>query len=347
MTACTRRRWLKCSSAAAALALPIWAAHGVAAANTLEAAPSAAASNAAPEAAARQPGAFSAIDLDWADATRQRAVPVRLYLPILVNATPAPVPLVVFSHGLGGSRRGYSWLGQHFASQGLASLHVQHVGSDRELWFGNFLGLLGRLHNAAQDSEALARVQDLRFAVDTLLASPLQDRIDTRRIIAAGHSYGANTTLLACGASVQRDGRALDLVDRRLRAAIVISAPPFYGQATPQRILRSVQVPSLHVTATEDVIQIPGYRSGVEDRLAVFEATGSARKWLAVFEGGSHSMFTDRSGTGGVALNPMVKAATRDLASAFVRGVFEGDESGLAAWPQRHANILARFVAPA
>jgi predicted dienelactone hydrolase len=288
---------------------------------------------------------FETLDLDWLDSARERPVPARLYLPMAAAAT--PLPLVLFSHGLGGSRRGYSWLGQHFASQGMASLHVQHVGSDRDVWFGSVWGLLGRLQSAAQDAEALARVQDLRFALDTLLAGPQRDHIDAGRIVVAGHSYGANTALLACGATVQRAGRVLDLADRRLRAAIVISAPPFYGQAEPQRILRSVTVPTLHITATEDVIRIPGYSSGVEDRLALFEATGSARKWLAVFEGGSHSMFTDRGGTGGVTLNPMVKAATRDLASAFVRGVFEGDESGLMHWPARHAGILARFASPA
>ncbi|MFM8510593.1 MAG: hypothetical protein ACKOCU_09800 [Betaproteobacteria bacterium] len=54
-------------------------------------------------------------------------------------------------------------------------------------------------------------------------------------------------------------------------------------------------MPTLHITATDDIIRIPGYYSGMGDRLAVFEATGSARKWLAVFEGGSHSMFTDRA----------------------------------------------------
>ena len=41
------------------------------------------------------------------------------------------VPLVVFSHGIGGSRLGYTWLGRNFARHGIASLHLQHVGSDR------------------------------------------------------------------------------------------------------------------------------------------------------------------------------------------------------------------------
>jgi predicted dienelactone hydrolase len=75
--------------------------------------------------------ATEVIEFDWVDAARSRAVPVRLYWPHA--ATPgAKVPLVLFSHGIGGSRRGYSYLGQHWATHGYASLHVQHVGSDRE-----------------------------------------------------------------------------------------------------------------------------------------------------------------------------------------------------------------------
>jgi predicted dienelactone hydrolase len=290
---------------------------------------------------------FDAVDLDWVDATRDRPVPVRLYLPRTATAD-RPVPLVVFSHGIGGSRRGYSYLGSHWASEGVASLHLQHVGSDRSLWAaGSPLALIGRLQDAAQASEAIARVNDLRFALDRLLADELGARIDARRIVAAGHSYGANTTLLAAGARVERGGRAIDLREPRLSAAIVISAPPFYGEAEPRRILEPIVIPSLHVTATEDIIRIPGYYSGVEDRVAVFDAVGGSRKTLAVFTGGSHSMFTDRAGTGGVALNVQVKAATRELTGAFLRSVLDDDDTGLLAWPQRHASIIARFVPPA
>jgi dienelactone hydrolase len=287
--------------------------------------------------------AFETLDLDWVDATRQRPVPVRLYLPRSASAS-NPVPLMVFSHGIGGSRRGYSWLGQHVAGQGVASLHVQHVGSDRAVWFGNVFAIVGRLQDAAQEGEAIARVQDFRFALDTLLAGDLAPRIQAQRIVAAGHSYGANTTLLASGARVPRPGKAIDLHDARVRAAVVISAPPFYGQAEVKQILSPIAVPSLHVTATEDIIRIPGYYSGADDRVAVFDATGGPRKWLAVYEGGSHSMFTDRTGTGGALLNPQVKAATQSLVMAFVRRVFDGDESSITQWPQQHTAILARFA---
>ena len=280
------------------------------------------------------------IDLDWVDERRQRPVPVRLYRPHAAG----PAPLVVFSHGIGGSRVGYSYLGRHFASHGVASLHLQHVGSDRSLWTGNVLSLVGRLQTAARDDEAIARVGDLGYALDRLLAGEHGAGIDPRRIVAAGHSYGANTTLLAAGAQVPRGDRLLSLRDPRVMAAIVISAPPFYGESDLRPILGGIQVPSLHITATEDVIRIPGYYSGAEDRVAVFDAVGSARKWLAVFEGGSHSIFTDRSGTGGPALNPQVKQATRELALAFVQqtcGLSGGDIDGCLS---RHQGLLARWT---
>lgn len=293
-------------------------------------------------------GRFETLDFDWADERRQRPVPARLYLP--QAATPGmPAPLVVFSHGIGSTRERYRWIGQHFAAHGCACLHPQHVGSDRQVWTGgNPLSVVSRLWGAAQETEAVARVADVRFALDTLLAGELAPRLDERRIVLAGHSYGANTALLAAGAEVQREGRVLTLRDARARAAIVLSAPPFYGAGDPHRILASVEVPSLHITATADVIRIPGYYSGAEDRLAVYRATGGPhgpRKWLAVFEGGSHSIFTDWPGAGGAALNPRVKEATQALTMAFLAAVFEGDEAAIRAWPQRFAPLLARFEA--
>jgi len=277
---------------------------------------------------------------EWQDPSRQRAVPAKLYLPARAHG---PVPLVVFSHGIGGSREGYTYLGKYWAANGYASLHLQHTGSDRNLWAGNPLELVSRLQGAAQEAEAMNRARDVSFALDRVLAGELAARIDPLRIAAAGHSYGANTTLLAAGAQVVREGRAMDFSDARIRAAVVISAPPFYGEADPRAILSHVRVPTLHITATADDIRIPGYYSGIEDRAAVYASTGSARKALAVFKDGSHSMFTDRLGTGGAQWNPQVKAATRELALDFLRSVFEGQPGGFEPSASRHQALLQRF----
>jgi len=282
-------------------------------------------------------------DFDWFDETRQRAVPVRLYWPEGAQ----PVPLVVFSHGIGGSRLGYAYLGEYFASHGIASLHLQHIGSDRSLWTGNPVSLIGRLQDAAHEKEALDRVRDFSFALDRVLAdAEVGRRIDRRRIAAAGHSYGANTAMLAAGASIRRDGRTLALRDARVKAALLLSSPPFYGEEDLKAIVQSITLPTLHVTATEDVIRIPGYYSPASDRIAVFDAVGSPMKALAVFEGGSHSIFTNRGGTGGVELNPKVKSATRELALAFLQRVFDGKEEALARWPETYRPLLARWTSP-
>jgi dienelactone hydrolase len=331
-----RSLWWSCALLATALAA---APH----AQPLPASIAATASTAgASEAGAEAVEKFTVQDFDWLDASRGRLVPVRLYLPLRA-AGAGPRPLVVFSHGIGGSRRGYSYLGQHWASQGYASLHLQHIGSDRALWSGNPLTLPLRLQAAAHEDEARARVHDLSFALNQLLAGPLAGRIDASRIVAAGHSYGANTALLAAGAEVVRDGQAVQLRDSRIKAAIVISAPPFYGEASPEKVLGGIRVPSLHITATEDVIRVPGYFSPATDRVAVYEATGGPAKALAVFEGGSHSIFTDRAGTGGMLLNPQVKAATQALSTAFLGSVFQGDREALPLAAQRYGSLLSRF----
>ncbi|MDT9001184.1 hypothetical protein RQP53_18040 [Paucibacter sp. APW11] len=310
--------------------------------------PLAGASGASASTAKAADKAYSSIDLDWRDEQRQRAVPAKLYWPEPDAGKPAAngVPLVVFSHGIGGSRNGYSYLGSFWASHGVASLHVQHVGSDRGLWMGNPLGLVGRLQGAAREDEALNRVRDVSFALDQLLASDWGQQLDPARIVAAGHSYGANTSLLLSGARISREGQVLPLRDPRIKAAIIISAPPFYGQQDSEAILQGISVPTLHITASEDVIRIPGYFSAAEDRIKVFQATGGPDKALAVFQGGSHSIFTDRAGTGGVALNPRVKAATRELTLAFLHRIFAGERSELSQWPERYRDLLARWEPP-
>lgn len=299
---------------------------------------------------------FRTIDFDWQDASRQRAVPVRLYLPKAISETVGdsavvkPVPLIVFSHGLGGSRNGYQYLGRFWAAHGYASMHVQHIGSDNQLWRGNPFSLTMRLQDAAKDSEAVARAKDVSFALTEMLAQPqLVGRFDATRIVAAGHSYGANTTMLLAGAAVPNkgeNGQVLNLRDPRIKAAILLSAPPFYGYSNPALILGGITLPTLHVTATEDDIMVPGYGSGVDDRVGVFNAMGDPRKTLVVFTGGSHSIFTDRTGTGGAELNPKVKAATQALSLAFLRQTLGGEAGALAQWQPQFADLVAKFVNP-
>ena len=291
------------------------------------------------------PALFSTQSFEWNDVERQRVVPAKLYIPVGPLKT-GEVPLVVFSHGIGGSKESYRYLGSYFAAHGYASLHVQHVGSDRQIWRGNPFSIVTRLTDAAQEGEALNRVNDVKFALNQLLAEPIGSAIDASRLVTAGHSYGANTTMLLAGARVNVKGMPTSVKDPRFSAAILISAPPFYGMGDPQKILSDIDIPSLHITATADDINIPGYNSGVADRLALYSAIGAtthAAKVLAVFKDGSHSIFTDRKGTGGVALNPKVKVATRQLAVAFLDCLQAADQCFLEQWTDQNKELLAQF----
>jgi predicted dienelactone hydrolase len=297
---------------------------------------------------------------EWHDTARQRPIPARLVLPALPpqsssvhasTSTSTPLPLVILSHGLGGSRDGYTYLGRYWAAHGYAVVHVQHVGSDRGVWMGNPLNIASRLQTAARDSEAIARAADVRFALNHMLApgdalaSVLKRRpIDPQRIAIAGHSYGANTALLVSGAQVTRGGQSIQLHDARIRAAVIISAPPFYGETDFAPILGHITLPSLHITSTGDDILVPGYSSAYTDRIRVFDAMGGRDKWLAVFRDGSHSMFTDRLGTGGLEWNPRVKIATQQLSLAFLDHALKGGSPALLnAWGTQHTTLLSRF----
>ena len=280
-------------------------------------------------------------DLDWVDASRGRAVPAKLFWPEV--AREGSVPLVVFSHGIGSARDGYTYLGHYWARHGIASLHVQHVGSDRALWQGNPFGLVSRFQQAAGDAEAIARVRDQRFALDRVLAGEWGASIDPARIIAAGHSYGANTTLMSAGARVVRHGQTIQLRDPRIRAAIVISAPPFYGDQDFRPILSGITVPTLHVTTADDIIRIPGFGSGVDDRPKVFDAIGGAHKVLAVYRHGTHNVFTDHRYFDSREVSEDVKRATESLSLAFIDGTFQGSPVELAQWRASHRALLARY----
>jgi predicted dienelactone hydrolase len=286
------------------------------------------------------------VDMVWSDAARQRDIPVRLYWPA-ESGSARPVPLVVFSHGLGGSRAGYSYLGQHWASLGFASLHVQHAGSDRAVWGGgNIFNLIGNLQSAASERQAIDRAKDVSFAITSILASKdYGPQIDPGAIAVAGHSYGANTAMLVGGATVARNGQPMSFRDDRVKALILISAPPFIGEGDMHTILGPIRVPTLHITGTDDIIRVPGHYSDMHDRIAVFDALAGSNKVLTVFKGASHSIFTDRTMPSGPELNAVVKRATRELSGLFLKTVLTGASGGaLDVWMQQQAALIERHA---
>lgn len=64
------------------------------------------------------------------DEGRQRQIPLRVFLP----RDRSPAPVVLFSHGLGGSREGSAYLGKHWGLRGYVAVFLQHPGSDSSVW---------------------------------------------------------------------------------------------------------------------------------------------------------------------------------------------------------------------
>lgn len=284
------------------------------------------------------------IDLEWHDRARDRRVPVRLYLPDsgAADATaPARVPLVVFSHGLGGSRAGYGHLGRHWAARGIASLHPQHAGSDRAIWTdGDPRALAERLRSAVSADNAVARARDVSFAIDRVLDDPaLAARIDPSRIAVAGHSFGANTALLVAGARFATADGAATLRDPRVRAAVLMSTPPFAARVDAREVLSGVTIPTLHLTTVDDVAVVPGLTTVARDRIALYDAMDAGPRWLAVFAFGAHGVFTDR---GTDPRSEAIRRATRDLATGFLRTALDASPGALEQAFEAHASLLAR-----
>jgi len=315
------RRVAVAMAATAALALAACASRPGGASRELSARPEPSPAVAAALASDRSAGEYAVDvrDFDWIDETRGRTVPARVYLPRGASR----VPMVVFSHGLGGSRYGYSHLGRYWAAHGIAALHLQHPGSDRAIWTAQGLAVLTSLLAAATPDNAIARVRDVSFALDRVLADPgLARAIDPARIGVAGHSFGANTALLAAGARFRENGEVLQFADARIRAAIIMSAPSLPADQDPFYTYSSIAVPTLHLTGTQDVTAIPGLGTSPPERRIPFDSIGAAPRYLGVYDGGRHSMFSDWSSD---ATALAIKASTRAITLAFWRAVFDGD----------------------
>ena len=245
-----------------------------------------------------RPGAFAVktLDLEWRDPVRDRNVPARIYYP----AATSPCPVIVFSHGLGGSRDGYGYLGQHWASYGYVSVHLQHIGSDTAVWLGskNMMADMGKA--AANPANAINRPLDVRFAIDQIEKlnkddGPFKGKLDLERIGMAGHSFGAYTTLAAVGeVFVLPGGKETSLVEPRIKAAIAMSSPVPLNRANDDKAFGSIKVPVFHMTGTKDDSPIGNSKS--PDRRIPFDHSKPADTYLLIFKDGDHMVFSGRIG---------------------------------------------------
>ncbi len=260
-------------------------------------------------------------DLVVFDDSRGREIPLLASLP----AGSSAASVVLFSHGLGGSRRGNAYLREHWTKRGYATVFMQHPGSDEAVWKDEEpRRRVAAMTAAASLKNMRARVGDVGVVLDALeswngdATSPLSGRLDLTHIGMAGHSFGARTTQAVAG---QAGWSTVSGRDPRLDAAVMFSpsSPQFASAAAA---FGSVDIPWLLMTGTEDVAPIGG--ATVKDRLAVFSALPPGNKYELVFAGGPHHAFSDHSNRRLPPRNPnhhrVIQAFTTAFWDAYLRG---------------------------
>lgn len=144
-----------------------------------------------------------------------------LQVRVSAPATGDELPVIVFSHGFGGSLDGYAPLVDFWAAHGFVVVQPTHLDS--------------RTLNVTPDDPRYPeiwrfRVDDLTRVLDRLdlieaSVPGLAGRLDRSRIAAAGHSWGAQTASMLLGARVL-DAEGVpgeDMSDPRIRAGVLLA----------------------------------------------------------------------------------------------------------------------------
>jgi predicted dienelactone hydrolase len=257
-------------------------------------------------------------DVTIQDKIRDREIPIRVHLPEMKEAA----PVVLFSHGLGGSRKGSSYLGKHWSARGYVAVFMQHLGSDESVWKGVPVHQrMGAMKEAPSQQNTLARFQDVPAVLDQLekwnedRSHPFAGRFDMDKVGMAGHSYGAKTTQALSGESFGRAGSRF--TDERIKAALVLS-PSIPRRGDPKDALAEVKIPWMLMTGRKDDSPIDKSVTP-ESRMAVYPALPIGNdKYELVLHDGQHSAFSDgRERRGRTARNPNHHRAILALSTAF------------------------------
>jgi predicted dienelactone hydrolase len=247
--------------------------------------------------AAGVPYQVETVKFDWVDQKRERKGPVKIYYP---KEGKGPFPVIIFSHGLGGSRDGYEYLGRYWAGHGYVSVHVQHLGSDSAVWQGVAADEVKQaLEKAIIDPQNIRnRPLDVTFAIDQVTKLNQNDaifkgRLDLEHIGMAGHSFGAFTTLAIAGQVFpNRLGDPLSWADSRVKAAIAMSPSAPRNKNQLDESFSNIKIPCFHMTGTLD--DSPVGNTKAADRRVPFDHMHGADEFLLTFTGGDHMVFSGR-----------------------------------------------------
>lgn len=275
---------------------------GMAFAQAPETAPAAAAEPPAVY-AERGPHQVAALSGIWRDTGRNRDVAYFIRHPAQIAA---PLPIVIFSHGLGGTERGAVYYSEHLASHGFAVVHVRHPGSDAAIW-GGVRPTPGTVDTAAlrrvvsDPRVSVDRFRDIPFTVAALRAlngadTPLKGKFDLDRIGMSGHSFGALTTQAAAG-MVFPSGASMPA--QGIKAFLAMS-PSGARDGDDRAAFVRIARPFMFMTGTEDSFGVAGDSPAavLRSRKRPFDVIVTPPTYFVNLTGGDHFVFSGRQEMG-------------------------------------------------
>ncbi len=243
---------------------------------------------------------------EWVDARRNnRVVPYKITSPESLDALYRPptqsadgkLPVIIWSHGLGGGRDGAGFLARYIASYGYVVVNVQHAGTDTSLWEGKKghpWDVIRATHIPRKAT--LQRLQDIPFVIDQL--NHLQDpMMDLTRLGMSGHSFGAMTTQIMAGQTRGVGRRRYRLFEPRFKAGIVYSPVTVFDKKghAAKDFYATIETPCFFMTGTQDhspIVKDFTY----EQRLEVFEHAGGLEQMALIGNGSDHMIYNGSRG---------------------------------------------------
>jgi len=223
-------------------------------------------------------------DLVLHDAKRNKELHVRIFYP----NDAGPYPVIVFSHGAGGSQDCCEALTRHWATYGYVTIQPTHDDSaiQRRNSGEENIRFMQTVRDALKKPALWeSRPQDISFVLDSL---PVLERrvpglvgnMDKDRIGVGGHSMGSYTAEAIAGATVDLPGHpGSNFADPRVKAVLCLS-PQGPGQfGLNDHSFDRISLPYIGMTGSLDSLgpvaspawhKIPFERSQPGDKFHVF-----------------------------------------------------------------------------
>lgn len=249
------------------------------------------------------------------DGKRNKDLEVLVRFPKAKGQDTGPWPIVVFSHGAGGSKRAFPELTAHWASHGyvvIAPTHSDSIsqrvrdGKDapRILDPEGRAALRGDVNPADRVADVkliLDMLDEVEAKVEGLRGPDGKGRIDRTRAAMAGHSAGALTTQWAIG--IKGLGSRVGIgptADPRFKCGLVISGQGVTGGRFNADSWSEIMVPILVITGSLDTSPPQMGNETPETRQHPFvysrgTAKGGPPAYLLFIEGATHSSYAGKA----------------------------------------------------